>query len=255
MRIRPLALICLASLSATFRALAAQAPESPAPRAIALEHVTGSELLPILEQLLADGAAGGEPGVRIAVDPRVNALLVDGPPAAVATVAALVARLDVPADDVEVGRDFRLVPLRHAQAAELAIAVADRLRDERNGAMASAGGAAAFVRVRRVPVVVPHPDGSALFVSAGRFDFERIEQLVAELDVPPVRAPEPPARCCAPVRSALPRVTVRVVTVRLVVARQSGAVRGCTSARRPRGSGWHFGGRRGMVLHSAPPRR
>jgi hypothetical protein len=121
---------------------------------------------------------GGSRRMRVVADPETNQLLLKGTDNDLATVEALLNKLDTPPDNAkpttagERGEaEMRIFPLKHASAPALA-QVLDELM---NGAPRS--------RAPRVSVV-PEPVTNRLLVKARPDDLETIAKLLTQLDIP-----------------------------------------------------------------------
>jgi len=108
-----------------------------------LQHALAADLAPMVQRLTDPGASagvagaagvGGVGGASIMVDSRSNSLLVRAPnPARMASIRALVTKLDQPTAGANAGGSIWVVPLKHADAVKLATVL--------RSAFSSGGGA------------------------------------------------------------------------------------------------------------------
>ena len=112
----------------------------------------------------------------ITLDDRSNSLIVSGNDKAFAIVESLLAQLDKEMP-VEM-RDVRILPLAHADAAQLA-GTLQRLMDQRVARQGSLGrGQADTLRV----MIVPEARSNSLLVGGGKDGYELVESLAKQLD-------------------------------------------------------------------------
>ncbi|NUQ63772.1 MAG: hypothetical protein HUU20_14950 [Pirellulales bacterium] len=130
-------------------------------------------------------AAEGESSLtplRFSVDPRTNSIIAVGSTGDLAIIEALLLRLDE--RDVEQRRNtvFRL---RNAPAIDVATAVNEFLRSERQLLLAAPGTLSPFQQIESEVVVVPEPVSNALIISATPRFYDEIMKLVEDLDAQP----------------------------------------------------------------------
>ena len=114
-----------------------------------LQHALAADLAPMVQRLTDPGASagvagaagvGGVGGASIMVDSRSNSLLVRAPnPARMASIRALVTKLDQPTAGANAGGSIWVVPLKHADAVKLATV----LRSAFSSGGGGAGGSSA----------------------------------------------------------------------------------------------------------------
>ena len=130
-------------------------------------------------------AAEGETSlapVRFSVDTRTNSIIASGPTGDLKIIEALLLRLD--------GRDVQqrknaVYRLRNAPAVEVAQAVNEFLRSERQVRQAAPGSVSPFQQIEREVVVVPEKVSNSLIVSATPRFFDDIMAVVEKLDAEP----------------------------------------------------------------------
>ena len=130
-------------------------------------------------------AAEGEESlapVRFSVDTRTNSIIATGTTGDLKIIEALLLRLD--------GRDVlqrknAVYRLRNAPAADVAVAVNDFLRSERQVRQAAPGTISPFQQIEREVIVVPEKVSNSLIVSATPRFFDEIMKVVEELDAEP----------------------------------------------------------------------
>lgn len=142
-----------------------------------------------------------ERNVRIVADQTANSLLITGDESVFEDIRALLARLDTPAYDTS--RQLVLIPLKHADAASVARSLNEgfrapleqqlqreqfRLERDRRGLRDARGNElvepTVLVSAEETPSVSAEPVTNTLIVFASRREIERIERIVAQLDVP-----------------------------------------------------------------------
>lgn len=121
-------------------------------------------------------------GLRFAVDIRTNSIIVTGSTGALTVVEAILLRLDE--SDVR-NRRTTVYRLKNAPAIDVATAVNEYLRSERQVEQVVPGLLSAFEQIEREVVVVPEPVSNSLIVSATPRFFDEISRLVEELDERP----------------------------------------------------------------------
>ncbi len=131
---------------------------------------------------------GAQPGesvlvpLRFAVDVRTNSIIASGTAGDLALVEAILLRLDTTEVRARVNRVFRL---KNSPANDVANALNEFLRSERQLLQVAPGLVSAFEQIEREVVIVPEPVSNALIVSATPRFFEDILRLVEELDARP----------------------------------------------------------------------
>ena len=130
---------------------------------------------------LAKGEGSLAP-LRFAVDTRTNSIIATGSTGDLKIIEALLLRLD--------GRDVQqrknaVYRLRNAPAGDVAIAINEFLRSERQVRQAAPGSASPFQQIEREVIVVPEKVSNSLIVSATPRFFDEIMTLVEELDAEP----------------------------------------------------------------------
>lgn len=130
-------------------------------------------------------AAEGESALtplRFSVDPRTNSIIAVGSPGDLAIIEALLLRLDE--QDVE-QRKTTVYRLRNAPAIDVAVAINEFLRSQRQLLLAAPGTLSPFQQIESEVVVVPEPVSNALILSATPRFYEDIMTLVEDLDAEP----------------------------------------------------------------------
>lgn len=149
------------------------------PRVFTLKYADASEVLAQLNQMMQQllVSVGRMPGVKVDVfaasaDPRTNSLVVVGGPLTFTLVEGLLSQLDVEVDtEMSTGRDTRIIKLQYASAAELANVMSQTQ--------------ARAIRGMEPVTVVASEGANSLLVTSTQSEFERMQELVAKLDVPP----------------------------------------------------------------------
>ncbi|MCX7426828.1 MAG: hypothetical protein NTW96_14520 [Planctomycetia bacterium] len=140
---------------------------------------TGAAARPELP--VAEGETSLAP-VRFSVDTRTNTIIATGSRGDLAIIEALLLRLD--AKDVA-QRKNTVYRLKNAPATDVARAINDFLRSERQVARAAPGSESPFQQIEREVVVVPETVSNALIISATPRFFKDITDLVEKLDAQP----------------------------------------------------------------------
>jgi len=144
-------------------------------------------LLPA-ETLVAGPQLAGAEGettlvpVRFSVDVRTNSIIATGSQGDLAILEALLLRLDE--EDVE-QRMNEVYRLKNAPAIDVALAINEFLRSERQLQQEAAGVVSPFEQIEREVVVVPEPVSNSLILSATPRFFEEIMNLVKDIDKEP----------------------------------------------------------------------
>jgi type II secretion system protein D len=157
-------------------------------RTVPLKHARAESLAPVMEQVLktesgldrlpqwarqqaiARGAVE-QPRIRVAAEPRINALIVSGPRSVLDMAEEVAAQLDVEGDEARSDAQRRLVrviTLQNADAAQLATNIAAVFAEERSAEPA--------------PLVRVDPQANAIIVRGTQRQMELIEQLTTSLD-------------------------------------------------------------------------
>ncbi len=141
---------------------------------------TGANFDPQLP--VAEGEASSLAPLRFAIDTRTNSIIATGSASDLRIIEALLLRLDE--REVKL-RENVVYRLKNVSAVDVARAIGDFLRSERQIQLASPGGLSAFQQIEREVVVVPEPVGNNLIVSATPRFFEEIKRIVEKLDEQP----------------------------------------------------------------------
>ncbi len=120
--------------------------------------------------------------LRFTVDERTNSIVASGSLADLRVVEAILLRLDE--EDVE-QRKSVVYRLRYAPAIDVATAINEFLRSERQIQDVAPATVSPFQQIEREVVVVPEPVSNSLIVSATPRYFDEINQIVQELDARP----------------------------------------------------------------------
>jgi len=131
------------------------------------------------------GAIEGESSLvrmRFAVDVRTNSIIASGSAGDLSVVEAILLRLDE--SDVR-QRQSQVYRLKNAPAQDVANAINEYLRSERQVQQITPGLLSAFEQIEREVVVVPEPVSNSLIVSATPRFFDEIADLVEQLDERP----------------------------------------------------------------------
>lgn len=120
--------------------------------------------------------------MRFSVDTRTNSIIAVGAPSDLRIVEALVIRLDE--QDVQ-QRQTAVYRLKNAPALDVAQAINDFLRSQRQLQLAAPGVLSPFQQLESEVVVVPEPVSNALILSATPRFFKEIADLIEKLDSPP----------------------------------------------------------------------
>jgi len=120
--------------------------------------------------------------LRFAVDARTNSIIASGSMGQLTVVEAILLRLD--SSDVR-NRQSVVVRLKNSPALDVANAINQYLRSERQVEQVAPGLLSAFEQIEREVVVVPEPVSNSLIISATPRFFEEITNLVKQLDERP----------------------------------------------------------------------
>jgi len=144
-----------------------------------LKHADATAVQKIIIDLHSGARnANAKPSDRptITLDDRSNSMIVSGNDKAFAIIDNLIAQLDKPM--APEFRDIRILPLAHADAAQLA-ATLQRLMDQRVTRQGSLGkGQGDVLKV----LVLPEPRSNSLLVGGGKDAYELVESLARKLD-------------------------------------------------------------------------
>ncbi len=140
---------------------------------------TGANLGPKLAG--AEGETSLAP-LRFAIDTRTNSIIATGSAGDLRIIEALLLRLDE--REVKLRQNI-VYRLKNVSARDVANAISEFLRSERQIQQAAPGGLSAFQQIEREVVVVPEPVGNNLIVSATPRFFEEIKAIVEKLDEQP----------------------------------------------------------------------
>jgi len=120
--------------------------------------------------------------LRFSVDSRTNSIIASGSSGDLTIVEAILLRLDE--KDVK-NRRSTIFRLRNAPAIDVAIAINEFLRSERQVQRATPGAISPFRQIESEVVVVPEPVSNALIISATPRFYDDIMELVKQLDEQP----------------------------------------------------------------------
>lgn len=120
--------------------------------------------------------------LRFSIDARTNSIIATGSEGDLRIIEALLLRLDEKEFSQRRNTVYRL---KNAPAADVALAINNFLRSERQAQEISPGTLSPFEQIEREVVVVPEPIGNRLIVSATPRYFDEIENLIEQLDEPP----------------------------------------------------------------------
>lgn len=128
------------------------------------------------------GEEGAVAPLQFSVDPRTNSIIAAGSAADLAVVEAILLRLDE--SDIR-ERKSTVYRLKNAPALDVAIAINDFLRTERQFQQTQPGLVSPFEQIEREVVVVPEIVSNSLIVSATPRFYEEIQRIVEQLDARP----------------------------------------------------------------------
>jgi len=140
---------------------------------------TGGPGSPQLASAEGDGSLAP---LRFSVDQRTNSIIATGSMGDLAIIEALLLRLDE--KDVK-QRKNAVYRLKNAPALDVASAINEFLRSERQVQQATPGTTSPFQQIESEVVVVPEPVGNSLIISATPRYFDDISELVEKLDAQP----------------------------------------------------------------------
>lgn len=161
-------------------------PEGLDVRTMYLKHARAETVAPVIEQILSrestlddipvwmrwqfmQAGESDEIVVRVAAEPRLNAVVVSAPRTLLEIAEGLVAQLDVPSDAAASStRLMRIIPLTNADATELATSLEALFEDAESS--------------DRPPVIRVDAGSNALIVRANAEQMQTVERLATELD-------------------------------------------------------------------------
>ncbi|MCE9605973.1 MAG: hypothetical protein K8U03_13845 [Planctomycetia bacterium] len=120
--------------------------------------------------------------LRFSVDQRTNSIIASGSADDLTVVEAILLRLD---DSDIRQRQSTVYRLKNAPAADVAQAINQFLRSERDVQQVSSGLLSPFEQIEREVVVVPEPVSNSLIVSSTPRYFEEIRKVVEQIDARP----------------------------------------------------------------------
>ena len=118
-------------------------------------------------------------GLRIEVDERTNSVVAAGSSDDLLTVEAILLKLD---SSEARQRQNRVYHLKNKFAEDLAVALQDLLRAERDIQGTAPGTTSPFQQIEREVVIVPEISSNSLIVSSTPRYYEQIAQLISDLD-------------------------------------------------------------------------
>lgn len=156
-----------------------------------------SSLVTMLRSLLPQQSAVGESTtlaraaeessfvpLRYSVDVRTNSIIAAGSAGDLAIIEALLLRLDE--RDVE-QRKNAVYQLKNAPALDVADAINQFLRAQRQVQQAAPGEISPFQQIEREVIVVPEPVGNLLIISASPRFFDEIYEMIEKIDEQPAQ--------------------------------------------------------------------
>ena len=120
--------------------------------------------------------------LRFSIDTRTNSIIATGSEGDLRIIEALLLRLD---ERELLQRKNMVYRLKNAPAGDVAIAINNFLRSERQAQQVGASNISPFEQIEHEVVVVPEPVGNRLILSATPRYFAEIEDLINQLDEPP----------------------------------------------------------------------
>ncbi len=160
-----------------------------------IEHGDASTLVQMLRALLPEQttaqpqlklASGGDEvslaPLRFSIDTRTNSIIATGSEGDLRIIEALLLRLDEREFSQRRNSVYRL---KNAPASDVAQAVNNFLRSERQAQQITTSNISPFEQMEHEVVVVPEPVSNRLILSATPRYFEEIEALIQQLDEPP----------------------------------------------------------------------
>ncbi len=129
----------------------------------------------------AEGETSFAP-LRYSVEPRTNSIIATGSAGDLAIIEALLMRLDE--KDV-LQRKNTVYQLKNAPALDVAEAINQFLRNERQVQQAAPGQLSPFQQIEQEVIVVPEPVGNLLIISASPRYYDEIYKMVEKIDAQP----------------------------------------------------------------------
>ncbi len=142
---------------------------------------TGASSVPQLPS--AEGEVSLAP-LRFAVDARTNSIIATGSIGDLQIIEALLVRMDE--KDVQ-QRKSTVYRLKNAPTLDVARAISEFLRSERQVQQAAPGSVSPFLQIESEVIVVPEPVSNSLIISATPRFFDEIMDLVEQLDAQPAQ--------------------------------------------------------------------
>jgi general secretion pathway protein D len=133
-------------------------------------------------KLSSDAAEESLAPLRFSVDTRTNSIIATGSEGDLRIIEALLVRLDEKEFSQRRNSVYRL---KNAPAIEVADAINNFLRSERQAEQVNPATLSPFEQIEREVVVVPERVGNRLILSATPRYFEEVEALIRQLDEPP----------------------------------------------------------------------
>jgi general secretion pathway protein D len=160
-----------------------------------IEHGDAATLVQMLRSLMpeqsidrpalkmsSDPAETSLAPLRFSVDTRTNSIIATGSEGDLRIIQALLIRLDEKEFSERRNMVYRL---KNAPATDVANAINNFLRSERQVQQAGFGNTSPFEQLEREVIVVPEPIGNRLILSSTPRFFAEIETLINQLDEPP----------------------------------------------------------------------
>jgi type II secretory pathway component GspD/PulD (secretin) len=152
---------------------------------IPLTKARAETLVETIRNMLPPAQQGREQEVYIEAEKATNSILLRAPEAQRATLQTIITQLDNDAADLT--REVRIIPVKHASAAALAI-MFERLYTQRQSSPYSYDSGYGYRRPRSggaddSVIITAAPGDKALVVEAPRTKIDSIAQLIASLDV------------------------------------------------------------------------
>ncbi len=152
---------------------------------LTLQHAWVMDAAEVLNNSITRGQAKGTSGTQVIADGRTNRLILLGPPAARAKLAALAQSLDTPTSR---SANTRVIRLRHNDAKALAETlgeISEGLKTPEGGGAQAGGGAAAASSGKPQNILIRADESlNALVLLAEPDTVNALEDIVRQLDVP-----------------------------------------------------------------------
>ena len=152
--------------------------EAGGTRIFRLKAADAQQLAQVISSALARPDARGRrdagAGFSVSADPRTNALIVAGPASDIQAAASLIEELDT--ERTSEAREFRVIPLKAGDAAQLAPSLARLFAQQTAGS--GRGAAASNLRVEAEPIT------NSLLISAAPGDWSVIQKILDDLSKP-----------------------------------------------------------------------